>query len=357
MKEVAEIERLKAQVDALLKAREVLNERISSLSEKIGELRSSLIEHIRDTAELEAKMKQTIELVQKSEPEKILKEVTLFNSKIEALKARIDSFETLINRVIDEMKEMRRTFIQFKSLETLTKIAEDLKKSIEKGKRVEVEISKKSSKVEAIYYEISKKYKELLNTIRISEELKEMFKNVLSEFNKLRISIVNLAKKEEIEELKKYLENNLKESKELNEELKKRREELKEIIFSSKAMAEISEKVSSMIEEKKFINEKLKTLDELINSFNKLKVDVEKISNKIDSFEEMKKKIYTKEEIEVLKEKIEQKLLKIDEIYRKIKEKEKILNSEIEKIEKIYEKIEKLEKLQNNLLKIIEEIV
>jgi chromosome segregation ATPase len=200
-----EIERLKAQMEALLKAREAMSEQISNLSERIGELRSSLVEHERESSKLEAEIKKTIELVQKVKPEEILKEITKFDAKIEALKARISSYDALIDRVVEEMKEMRRTFVQFRSLDAIAKMSEDLKKDLEKGRKIEAEMSKHASKVESMFAEIQKRYKEFYEVLKSMEELRERFRLLLREFDKLRIEFASTAKKEDFENLEKKL--------------------------------------------------------------------------------------------------------------------------------------------------------
>jgi chromosome segregation ATPase len=364
----AEVERLKAQVEALLRAREAISEQIAALSERIGELRSSLVEHERASSKLESEIKATIELVNKIKPEEVLKEVSKFDAKIEAVKARIDSYETLADRIIEEIKELRRTFVKFKSLDAVSKLAEDFKKDLEKAKRVESEMSKHASKVEAMFNDMQKKYKEYADLSKITGEIKERFRVFVREFDKLRVEFAGVARKEDLRKFEEKLDFGLKEARELSEELKKRRDELKEIILSSKKMAEVSERVTSLIEEKKAIEEKLKLLEQLVDSFTKLKLDVEKLDNRLVILEEFKNRAVSKNEISMLKKKIDQRILDFDKIAGEIKSRidewdEKMKNVfkatkavvEFSKRVKNYEKaLRKFEERQETLVKLIE---
>lgn len=366
-----EIERLKAQMEALLKAREAMNERIVNLSERIGELRSSLVEHERVTSKLEIEAKKTIELVQKIKPEEIMKEITKFDAKIEALKARISSYEALIDRVVEEMKEMRRTFVQFRSLDAIAKMSEELKKDLEKGRKIEAEMSKHSSKVESMFVDIQKRYKEFAEISKSMEELKERFRLLLREFDKLRVDVAFAAKKEDFEKLEKKVDASLKEMVGLVEELKKRKEELKEIILSSEKMAEVSERVSALIEEREVIKKKLSLLDSLVNSFTKLKSDIEKLENRMVGIEEFRKRALTKEEVSSLKEELNKKMLELDDLASKIKEKIESWEEKMEnvlreskaviefsrKVRNLELSIKRLEERQKEMIKLLEAII
>ena len=83
-----------------------MNERIIALSERIGEVRSSLVEHERRSSDLEARMKKAIELINQLKPEELLREFSKSDAKIEAVKARINSIEAVSDRIIEEMKEI-----------------------------------------------------------------------------------------------------------------------------------------------------------------------------------------------------------------------------------------------------------
>jgi len=358
-------------MEALLKAREAMNERIVNLSERIGELRSSLVEHERATSKLEIEAKKTIELVQKIKPEEIMKEITKFDAKIEALKARISSYEALIDRVVEEMKEMRRTFVQFRSLDAIAKMSEELKKDLEKGRKIEAEMSKHSSKVESMFVDIQKRYKEFAEISKGMEELKERFRLLLREFDKLRVDMALTAKKEDFEKLEKKVDASLKEMVGLVEELKKRKEELKEIILSSEKMAEVSERVSALIEEREVIKKKLSLLDSLLNSFTKLKSDIEKLENRMVGIEEFRKRALTKEEISSLKEELSKKMLELDDLSSKVKEKieswEKKMENVLRESKAVIEfsrrvrnlelSIKRLEERQKEMIKLLEAII
>ncbi|MCS7123545.1 MAG: hypothetical protein RMJ17_03165 [Candidatus Aenigmarchaeota archaeon] len=372
MKDISiEVEKLKAEVEALLKAREAMNERIIALSERIGELRSSLIEHEKNYASLEAQIKKTIEVVNQVKPDEIVKEITKFDAKIEAIKARISSQESLINRVIEEFKEMRRTFFQYKSLESIVKIADSLKKDIEKAKKVSVEIGRYAGKVESMFTEIQEKYKEFTTLSRSVEEIKEKFKEIIREFDKFRISLASVAKREDLDKLNKMVEHELRESKILNEELKKRKEEIKEIIFSSEEMAKVSERVSRLIEERKSISEKLNILDDLTDSFSKIRLEIEKLSNRLISLEEFKERFVNKSEINELKNRVDRKILEFNKVLGEVKKKIEMWDEKtseifkaskdvvniVRKLKSYENSIKNLEKRQEELLELIETLV
>jgi len=367
----AEVERLKVQMEALLKAREAMNERIIALSERIGELRSSLVDHERRSSDLEARMKKAIELINQVKPEELLREVSKSDAKTEAVKTRINSIEAVSDRIIEEMKEMRRTFIQFKDLETVAKLAEGLREDLKNAKKVEASIERSASKVESIFREVEKRYEEVKDIEKRVDELQLRFRELLKEFDKLKIEFVGVAKKEDVEKLEKRLEVGLKEAEELSIELKERSKELKEIILSSKKMARVTERISTLMEERNTILEKLSLLDELVDSFRALKLNVEKLDNRLTILEEFRKRTVTREKISGLERKVEKKILEFDKLTQEIRRKVEFWDKKLGKVFKVsstiiktsaqlknFEKaIKKLEKRQKEIVELIEALV
>ncbi|MEM0480563.1 MAG: hypothetical protein QXQ14_00005, partial [Candidatus Aenigmatarchaeota archaeon] len=111
-----DVEKIKAKVDVLIKLKEELNNRISFLNEKIGEIRSSLVDKEKELNELKVSIEKTLKIAEELKPEEILRKFNEFYSKIEVINARIESNEALLNKIIEELKEIRRVYLKFKSL-------------------------------------------------------------------------------------------------------------------------------------------------------------------------------------------------------------------------------------------------
>jgi methyl-accepting chemotaxis protein len=160
----------------------------------------------------------------------------------------------------------------------------------------------------------------------------------------------------------------LKKAVELIEELKKRREELKEIILSSEKMTEVSERVASLMEERKAIEKKMNLLDELVESFAKFRANFEKLENRMLSLEEFRKRVVTKEEISGLKEEMSKKILELDKLSDEVRSKIETWNKKMEdifegtkvaiefsrKVKSMEESIKKIDKRQKELIKLLE---
>ncbi|MBU5682400.1 MAG: hypothetical protein KQA34_01650 [Candidatus Aenigmarchaeota archaeon] len=78
-----DIEKLKTKVDVLIKIKEELNNRISFLNERIGEIKNSLVDKEREIAELKTSFEKTIKIVEELRPEEIIKKFNEFYAKIE----------------------------------------------------------------------------------------------------------------------------------------------------------------------------------------------------------------------------------------------------------------------------------
>lgn len=364
-----EVERLKAQVEMLSKAREALNDRLSTLSERIGELRNALVEQEREYSNLDVEIRKTIELVNEIRPEEIMKKISKFEAKMDILKAKIEGNETLMNKVIEELKEMRRAFIHFKNLEEVVKLAEDFKKDLLHAKKLEAKISKYAGKTEGIFFEMEKKFKDFLMLGKIIDDIRERFKTIVREFDKLRLEFVDVVKKSELAELEQRIENRFNRLEELSKELEEKKEELEEIILNSEELTKIKERVSVLVEEKKFISDKLQLLEKVVDESKTINNRLKKLENKTYLLEGELNKFSTKKVVEKLKSRLDEKFFDLDKLSNNVSNHIMKLNNLIKKanIEKLVglksefkimkKKIYEIEKRQKEIIEVLELLV
>ena len=107
VKVTTEIDRLKASVESFGEIRKGLTERISAISEQIGELRAMILDRDRTIQEIEIKSVKAADLVESVQPDKLMVGLQREDAKFEALKANLEGNEAIMERIMEELKEMR----------------------------------------------------------------------------------------------------------------------------------------------------------------------------------------------------------------------------------------------------------
>jgi len=193
-----EITKLQAQLEGLNEQRKATNERFSRNSEEVGELRGMIIETNKAVTKIEAAATKAIDLVESVKPEELMIEVRKLDSKIEALKANLESNETMSADIMKEVKEMRRKMDFYKGVEQIAKMNEEVKKELIDIKKTESVIERHSNKVESIFIEVEKKYSELDKFTDVTKDLQRGFEKTQDDTNKLRVKVQNSAEKKEV---------------------------------------------------------------------------------------------------------------------------------------------------------------
>ncbi len=196
-----EIEKLKAGSEAFKEVRASFSERFTRTSEQIGELRSMILERDRTIQEVELKAVKSSDLVASVQPEKLMTEVQKQEVKIEALKANLEGNESIMNRIMEELRETRKKIEFFRGIEEVIKLSEEVKSELIEIKKVEGRINTQTDKVQTIYAEMRTRIQDLdafkSQTMDAKASIEQNTKDV--EFVKNKIA--NLAEKSELDKL------------------------------------------------------------------------------------------------------------------------------------------------------------
>jgi len=187
----AEVERLTARIEALNEAREAFNERYSNMSEKIGELRSMIISNERGADELKVAAEKAVDMIKETNPLELLKEVKKGEAKYEILQSEIEANKASMDKSNDEIKILRDTVAQFRGLDAIQKMKEELKKKIAAFRKIEANIERHSDKAEGMFVELSDRFREISGINQQVNALSEVIKEFRKELNSIRTKIVS----------------------------------------------------------------------------------------------------------------------------------------------------------------------
>src|SRR3989338_3545517 len=181
MRFVADMERLKAQVEALNQTKDSWRQRFSDVSERIGELRTMLNEAESKMAGIEVKSTKAADLVEELDPEKIIGEMQRRDAQYEALKAKLESSQSIYDSIIIDLKDIRSRIGMFRGVEGLLKLSDEVKDELIAIQKIKAVTEAHADKVESIFMDFRENIKEFA---KISNAVKESQASI-SEIRKL----------------------------------------------------------------------------------------------------------------------------------------------------------------------------
>jgi chromosome segregation ATPase len=196
-----EIDRIKVSVEGFQEVRKSFTDRFSRVSEQIGELRTMILERDKSIQEIELKAIKAHDLVESVHPEKIMTEVQKQDAKIEAIKANLEGNESIMGKIMEELKEAKRKIEFFRGVEEIVKLSEEVKQELIEIKKIESKISINTDKVETLYSEIRKKFQDIDSFNTELQESKVMTEQNIKDVNFLKDKISTMADKEELNKL------------------------------------------------------------------------------------------------------------------------------------------------------------
>lgn len=232
-----ELAKIKAQLESITEMRRASSERFTQISEQIGGIRAMIAEADKNFSQLEVRASKAIDMVEMVQPDKLMIEVQKLDGKMDALKANLESNESIMRVITDELKDIRLKMGLFKGVEQVMRLTEEAKADLTNVKKINMDIERHADKVETIFSDFQKSYSEYR---KINDEVKTLTKTVqdlTTSVDNLKVKVSQSAIKKEYDTLvskfsdfEKHVGNVVdlleKKSSELPEELKDRFERL-----------------------------------------------------------------------------------------------------------------------------------
>lgn len=187
---------LEASVLALKGMRETFDTRFTTLSEKIGEIRSMVLTQAKEGAEVKAKVDRAVIALEGIKPEEFRAAIMRRDAEIEALKAKLSSTTDMVRTLMDELKEFRSSLAKFKGMEAVMGMSDDARKNIIRIQQLRDQVEVMSDKVMSAFLEFQRRFREVgdlsIRTAALEENLKSISKS-LSQMDVLSKEVVTKA--------------------------------------------------------------------------------------------------------------------------------------------------------------------
>jgi chromosome segregation ATPase len=286
---VMDVEKLKAQIDALREIKFTSDQRIKELAENIGELRSIIFQKDGLVKELESKMKIMQDSVNDIEPKKISKEFMKHEEEIQLSQAKTEKVESMYKDIYKRFEESQKILESIKSVENLKSKVAQMETLVTKSMENKDEVDRLTNKTEKIYAEIEDKIKDIDKLKSGLEKTDDLAKEVAKSVDEVDIKIEGFAKKEDVENFRNTINDMIISTREATE---KRIKEIEDAL--NIPTEEIASKISELQRKKEGVSNLISSLEEQYRigavkkeTFEEVRDKNEAMASKID--EEIKR--------------------------------------------------------------------
>lgn len=196
-----QLTKMQAQIDSFAEIRKANSETFSRFQEQIGEVRGMITDTSKQIGSLEAKSTKAADLVESVQPEKLMIEVRKMDGKVEALRANIESNESMMQDIMKSLKEMRTQMNFYKGVEQVSKMMEEVKKEMIEIKRVEANTKRNADRIDTMFLDFNKKYTDFAKFDEVVKALDKTTKEIQTDFDKSKVTMANKAEKKEFTNL------------------------------------------------------------------------------------------------------------------------------------------------------------
>lgn len=197
-----DVDKLKAQVEALKDMRAVYDERFTKLNQDVGEAKAMILNTEKDMQDTKQKAEVASALVLTVQPENLMKDVKLLEAKLGENRAYIEKIESYQAKMNDEMRELRGKLGVFRGLDAVKELADEVKKDLYALKKTLTTIEAHADKVGYIYLDFQKKFANLDQVFTSVGELREELARLAKDISLVKVKSGEYANKVDLTTLR-----------------------------------------------------------------------------------------------------------------------------------------------------------
>lgn len=200
-------EKMDARMEMIENMRKGTDERISALSEEIGELRSALLEKEKTFGELEGKFRKLVDISDEIQPERIMKELEKRSDEIVKTQSRTEALETRMDDARKTIKELQSVTDNVKNINRVFALSEKLDKKIAKIDEERKNMSRMAGKTETVFSDINEKLRDFEKYRGKIEFNEESVYELMKTLDSFEVRLEKFVKKEKFDDVLKRIED------------------------------------------------------------------------------------------------------------------------------------------------------
>ena len=359
---VLKTEKIEGKLDVIGGYRDELNERLSQMSEEIGELRSMIMESDRSFSKVETEFEEIKEVVGDIEPLKVKKGFEKKEQEIMENRVKIEKTENLLKALEKESQNFRKIMEKIKSFDNLADISKKINEKIDSIEDTKKYADRTSAKVENIFSEVTEKVNELQNQKEKIIKLDELTTEITQMLDEISIKMKDFSQTKDFKSFQEEIRNDINKIEGNRNRIEEVAKLIKERDINNKIenvkqpeitnyLNDLNERISGFVDIES-VDKIIKTIEKDYQKIiqNKSKIEdlesvTKELSGRFDELSKIRGKIKSFDDLLEVSTRLEKRFLEIDEL------------SELpQKIKKIKQIIEKQNSVISDLIDSIERV-
>lgn len=273
------VERMQAKIETIEDLRQATEEKISRLSEEIGELRSSILERDKTFNRVEGGFERVKEIFEELQPKKIRAELDKKEDAIDKIGARVEAFETKISDIKKNVADVVSIMEKIKDIKNVVAISETISKKMAKIEEDKKDTAKTAAKVESMFSELTEKMAEFHNYRDKIEFSSESMHDIMKSMDMAEVKLDNTVTKDDMKKVDDRFEQL---EKDLSDKIQITRDIVDDLVTDLRKAGIkdlLAKQGKSRIDE---INRRLSDINDYEKGLNSLKEDLAKLREEKD---------------------------------------------------------------------------
>jgi len=258
-----EIEKLKVMIDGIREGKHATDETIRSLSESIGEIRSTVFQADGSLRETMLKMEKMEDEISEIKPTEIDKKLRGINEKMEKHEMALEKIEKKSEDLAEKINKVHEMLKGIGSTENLMTLNKDIQEKLDDINEAVKYIERLGSKTEKIFIELNKYLGDFIIYKSRQEDVEQSLKDIIKSIDAFNVKFEDYVSKKDLETMK---EDDL--------VIKKQMEEINKVLPILKA--KLPDEIAELRREKEDIVLLLETMEEQSNEGKISKTEYEK---------------------------------------------------------------------------------
>lgn len=198
----AEIDRMKAQVEAVKEGKKSEEEKIQRVAEGVAEIRTMVYGREASAKEQEIRMEKTTDVLRRLEPEKIIMELSRRDKEIGNQNLRLTRIEETTKEFGEMLKKIERLLQNIGSLEHVINISNEASEKLMMMENIQRSNQKMLDKIQGIYAELSKRMEEFVLYRAKQDRIDDLMNDLMKSVDELSTKAAYFITKDDLEAFK-----------------------------------------------------------------------------------------------------------------------------------------------------------
>jgi chromosome segregation ATPase len=313
-----------------------LEERVSSMAEIMGEIRSTSSGNEVDIKEIVSRLSMLEETIKSVEPDKVMEALAKRDAMIEQATLKAETSEKAVDVLRNNQKEVREKIDKIQGFQAMVEISKDMERMIKTYNERKAEMESLANKVETTFYELDKRLRNFDDMDLTVRKVEDFSKELAKTLDKVSVKIENVPSQKDMMMAKEAFRTEVEDLKEsLTKKMERMDEDLQDIKVSLEGLRIKTTTLTSTTKDLKELFTRIKTGSTELKKEVKKELEVPK-----EAIKELGVTVSRlEEEVGSATSRLEERISGIEGFHQRLNESIKVISERFEELNEDVEKV------------------